>query len=271
MSKSFNEMSEGEQLFYVVSRVIVGIFVLSFIWGSFTVVGAGERGVLVQLGNVKGVRDNGLNFKIPFIQSIRKINVQTQKEQVDASAASSDLQTVTTVVALNYHLDPDAVGKMYQEIGDDYKTKVIDPRIQDVVKATTAKHTAEQLITRREQVKDETTQLLREQLRESYIIVESVAFVNFDFSGSFNNAIEAKVTAEQNALSAKNKLEQVKYEAEQRVTEAKGEAEAIRIQAQAIQSQGGKEYVSLKWVEKWNGQLPNTMLGDNTPLVNIGQ
>ena len=205
----------------------------------------------------------------PIIQKIKKINVQTQKEQVNATAASSDLQTVTTVVALNYHLDPNAVGKLYQEIGDDYKTKVIDPRIQDVVKATTAKHTAEQLITRREQVKDETTQLLREQLRESNIIVESVAFVNFDFSQSFNSAIEAKVTAEQNALSAKNKLEQVKYEADQRITQAKGEAEAIRIQAQAIQAQGGAEYVNLKSVEKWNGQLPTYMMGNSVPFVNL--
>lgn len=249
----------------------VGVIVLvGLVIGSWVVVGAGERGVVLQMGTVKGVMDNGFHFKLPFIQSVAKINVQTQKEQVDATAASSDLQTVTTVVALNYHLEPNAVGKLYQEIGEDYKTKVIDPRIQDVVKATTAKHTAEQLITRREQVKDETTQLLREQLLESHIVVESVAFVNFDFSNSFNAAIEAKVTAEQNALSAKNKLEQVKYEAEQRITQAKGEAEAIRIQAQAIQSQGGAEYVNLKAVEKWNGTLPTYMMsGGSVPFINI--
>lgn len=249
----------------------VGVIVLvGLVIGSWVVVGAGERGVVLQMGTVKGVMDNGFHFKLPFIQSVAKINVQTQKEQVDATAASSDLQTVTTVVALNYHLEPNAVGKLYQEIGEDYKTKVIDPRIQDVVKATTAKHTAEQLITRREQVKDEATQLLREQLLESHIVVESVAFVNFDFSNSFNAAIEAKVTAEQNALSAKNKLEQVKYEAEQRITQAKGEAEAIRIQAQAIQSQGGAEYVNLKAVEKWNGTLPTYMMsGGSVPFINI--
>ena len=254
----------------IVSHTVVGLVGLIILFGSFRVVGAGERGVRVQLGNVKGVVDSGLVFKIPLIQTIKKINVQTQKEQVEASSASSDLQTVHTVVALNYHLDPDAVGKLYQEIGGDYKSKVIDPRIQDVVKATTAKHTAEQLITKREQVKDETTQLLREQLLESHIIVESVAFVNFDFSKSFNDAIEAKVTAEQSALSAKNKLEQVKYEAEQRITQAKGEAEAIRIQAQAIQSQGGAEYVNLKAVEKWNGTLPTYMMsGGSVPFINI--
>lgn len=257
---------DGVKIF---KHIAIALIALVLLLGSFVIVGAGERGVLLQLGNVKGVRGSGIQFKFPFLQTIRKVNVQTQKEQVDATAASSDLQTVNTVVALNYHIDPSAVDKLYRDIGMDYKTKVIDPRIQDIVKATTAKHTAEQLITKREQVKDETTELLREQLRASYIVVESVAFVNFNFSKSFNDAIEAKVTAEQSALSAKNKLEQVKYEAEQRVTEAKGEAEAIRIQAQAIQQQGGKEYVSLKWVEKWNGQLPTTMLGDNTPLINL--
>jgi regulator of protease activity HflC (stomatin/prohibitin superfamily) len=105
------------------------------------------------------------------------------------------------------------------------------------------------------------------------IVVDQVNITNFDFSQSFNAAIEAKVTAEQSALAAKNKLEQVKFEAEQRVTQAKGEAEAIKIQAAAIQAQGGQEYVSLKWVEKWNGALPTTQLGNSgfTPLISISK
>ena len=100
-------------------------------------------------------------------------------------------------------------------------------------------------------------------------MVDELSIVNFDFSNSFNSAIEAKVTAEQNALAAKNKLEQVKFEAEQRITQAKGEAEAIRIQAQAIQNQGGAEYVNLKAIEKWNGDLPTYMMGNSVPFVNI--
>ena len=107
--------------------------------------------------------------------------------------------------------------------------------------------------------------------QEEFIVVHEVSIVNFNFSKSFKEAIEAKVTAEQQALAAKNKLEQVKYEAEQRISQAQGEAEAIRIQAQAIQNQGGAEYVNLKAIEKWNGQLPAYMLGDSVPLINLNR
>jgi regulator of protease activity HflC (stomatin/prohibitin superfamily) len=137
------------------------------------------------------------------------------------------------------------------------------------VKASTANYTAEELITKREVVRQTIQDSLTERLKQNYVDVTGVSIVDFNFSPSFNQAIEAKVTAEQNALAAKNKLEQVKYEAEQRVEQAKGEAEAIKIQTQAIQSQGGRDYVNLKAIEKWNGELPQQMMGGAVPFVNI--
>jgi len=251
-------------------RIVLPILILIVIFGSFVIVGAGERGVVITLGKVSDtVFTEGLHFKIPIIQNIEKLDVKTQKEQVDASAASKDLQTVTAKVALNYHLDATNVNRLWQSIGSDYKTRIIDPAIQEAVKAVTAKYTAEELITMRPQVKEDAKLALTERLTKEFIIVDELSIVDFDFSPSFNDAIEAKVTAEQNALAAKNKLEQIKYEAEQRVTQAKGEAEAIRIQAQAIQNQGGAAYVNLKAVEKWNGTLPTYMMGDTVPFVNL--
>ena len=251
-------------------QIVVAVIVLIIIFGSFVIVGAGERGVVVTLGKVSDrVLSEGLHLKIPLIQKIEKLDVKTQKEQVDASAASKDLQTVTAKVALNYHLDAEKVNRLWQSIGSEYKTRIIDPAIQEAVKAVTAKYTAEELITLRAQVKEDAKLALAERLPREFIIVDELSIVDFDFSQSFNDAIEAKVTAEQNALAAKNKLEQIKYEAEQRVTQAKGEAEAIRIQAQAIQQQGGAAYVNLKAVEKWNGTLPTYMLGDTVPFVNL--
>ena len=205
----------------------------------------------------------------PITSSILIFDVRIQKEAVQASAASKDLQTVTTTLALNYHLDPEKVDQLYQKIGKDYKERIIDPAVQEAIKSITAKYTAEELITKRELVKQEVKIALFERLKGDFIAVDDLSIVNFDFSSSFNAAIENKVTAEQDALAAKNKLEQVKFEAEQRVAEAKGEAEAIKIQAQAITQQGGADYVKLKSIEKWNGVLPVYSLGNSVPLINL--
>lgn len=253
-------------------HIVLWLFIFFTLMGCWTIISPGERGVVIQLGSVQDkIMTEGFNLKFPWVQKVKHLDVKTQKEEVGVSAASKDLQTVTTKIALNYHLTPDRVNKLWQLVGAEYKTRIIDPAIQEAVKASTAKFTAEELITKRQEVKEQTKLVLSDRLAREFIYVDELSIVDFDFSKSFNDAIEAKVTAEQNALAAKNKLEQVKFEAEQRITQAKGEAEAIRIQAQAITSQGGREYVNLKWVEKWSGILPQTMLGENTPLVNINQ
>jgi len=200
------------------------------------------------------------------------MTVQTQKYEADLSAASKDLQTVSTKIAINYRVNDASVVELYRTVGVDYSVKVIQPLEQEANKAITAEFTAEELITKREEVKNRMKSLLVERLAPRGIIVEELSIVNFDFSESFNAAIENKVTMQQNALAAQNKLEQVKFEAEQRVAQATAEAEAIKIQASAIQAQGGANYVQLKWVEKWNGVQPVTMMttGANTGmLINI--
>lgn len=262
---------EDKVIIKIVSLVVLGIAVLVTLFGSFTLVGAGERGVLLTLGKVEDkILTEGFNLKIPFIQSVKKLDVKTKKEEIDATAASKDLQTVTARIALNYHLRPDTVNKLWQTIGRDYNERIIAPSIQEAVKSATAKYTAEELITKRPNVKEDIKNILLERLQEENIIVDEFSIIDFNFSKSFNDAIEAKVTAEQNALAAKNKLEQIKYEAEQRIVTAKGEAEAIKIQAEAIQTQGGAAYVQLKALEKWNGILPTYMMGgQSVPFINI--
>lgn len=259
-------------------KLVVGLvigfvaFIVLLIINPFVTVSAGERGVVLNWGAVSGeVLNEGIHWVTPIKQSVQKLDVRVQKEQAGVGAASKDLQTVTAEVALNYHLQEDKVNLIWQKIGKDYKERVIDPAIQEAVKAVTAKFTAEELITKREQVKEETKLALRARLAEDFITVDELSIVNFEFSNSFNDAIEAKVTAEQNALASKNQLEQVKYEAEQRIVQARGEAEAIKIQAQAIQNQGGAEYVRLKAIEKWNGNLPTYTLGNSVPFINITQ
>ncbi len=245
--------------------VIIAVIIL-----AFTMLGSikqGQVGIKTRFSAVTGaVLQPGLYVKLPFIESVKKIDVQTQKEQVEATAASKDLQNVTTTIALNYSIDQSKVAELYSNIGTSYKERVIDPYIQESVKATTANFTAEELITKREVVSDEIKTHLSERLSSLGIITQGLSIVDFKFSASFNEAIESKVTAEQNALAAKNKLSQVQYEAQQAVEEAKGKAEALRIESSAINS--NPQILQLRAIEKWDGVMPQ-VTGGSTPFVNI--
>lgn len=232
--------------------LLVGI-VLFFIFKPFTIISAGERGVVTRNGAVNRMMEPGIHYKTPLFEHVISMDVTTQKEEIDVSAASKDLQSVNTKIALNYALQADKVDAIYTDLRSDYSDRVVAPAIQEAVKSATARYTAEELITKREEVKAVIVEDLKKRLTPRFIIVQDLLITNFDFSEQFNTAIESKVRAEQDALASKNKLEQTKYEAEQTVTKAKAEAESIRIQAQAITQQGGAEYVRLKTVEKWNG------------------
>jgi regulator of protease activity HflC (stomatin/prohibitin superfamily) len=162
---------------------------------------------------------------------------------------------------------PDQAARVYQEVGVDYKERLVDPALQEAVKASTAKYTAEELITKREEVRESIKSHLKEKLESRGIDVDDFNIVNFEFSESFNVAIENKVTAEQSALAAKNKLEQIKFEADQRIAAARGTAEAIRIEADALKS--NPQVLQLRAIEKWDGRLP-AVSGGAAPFVNVG-
>lgn len=265
-----NELTPGAKIFIWCIGIFVAIMIVLII-NPFFIVSAGERGIVLRWGNVDRVMSEGIHWLTPIAENVEKLDIKTQKEESKADSASKDLQVVTTVIALNYHLESEKVGELWKTIGADYKSRIIDPAIQEAVKAATAKYTAEELITKRSAVKDEIKLNLSERLIKEFIVVDELSIVDFNFSSSFNSAIEAKVTAEQNALAAKNKLEQVKFEAEQRISQAKGEAEAIRIQSQAIESQGGAAYVQLQAIKQWKGDVPQYMMGNAVPFINLGK
>lgn len=257
----------GLGFFGFVGALLVGVVLLLM---SVTHIAPGYHGMRMHLSTpTDKVYSSGWYFINP-IDNVIEFETRQQKLEATAAAASKDLQNVNTSVAINYELNPEMLKTLYLQVGKEYESRVFLPAIQESVKAATAKFTAEQMVTQREEVKASINEDLKARLAPLGINVKDVLITNFEFSASFNAAIEAKVTAEQQALTAKNKLEQTKYEAEQRIAQAKGEAEAIRIQAQAIQNQGGAEYVNLKAIEKWNGNLPTYMLGNGSvPFVNI--
>lgn len=244
-----------------------GALILLLILNPFGTVGAGERGVLLRFSAVTGkIYNEGLYFRWPLIEQVVLMDIKVQKNQVEATAASKDLQTVHSDVAFNFHISPNSVASIYQEVGIDYNQRIIAPTLQESVKASTAKFTAEELITKRELVRNEAKTALREKLEPRGIIVDEFNIVNFSFSNTFNSAIEAKVTAEQSALAARNKLEQIKFEADQRIAEARGKAEAIRVESEALRS--NPAILELRALEKWDGVLPQ-VTGSSVPFINL--
>lgn len=248
-------------------KAIIMLIVFIFLSSAVGTIGAGERGVLLQFGAVQdNVLEEGLYFKIPFAQKVIKMDVKVQKDQVSATAASKDLQMVSSDIALNYHLIPSEVNSVWQEVGRDYNLRVISPAIQEAVKATTAKFTAEELITRREEVKEDIKLNLTNRLITRGIFVDDFNIINFDFSSSFNEAIEQKVTAEQLKLKAERDLERIEIEKAQMIMTAQGKAEAIRIEANALTQ--NPQVIQLRWIEKWNGLVP-TYWGEATPFIGL--
>lgn len=280
---------EREQIHEYVQRrgkhFIVAVIILVLLTSSMGTVSAGERGIKTRFGAIVGVVPQGLYFKIPFIETVHKMDVKTRTVNYDKNGsegdardtsqlfgASKDLQDVQIGVVVNYHINPDKVAAIFAQYSstDNYEANVIEPIIREVVKSTSAQYTAEELVTKRAEYSDKVNSTLAERLVGKDAVLERFSVTNFEFSKAFAQAIEAKVTAVQNAEAAKNKLEQVKFEAQQTVEAAKATAEAQRIQSEALQSQGGKDFVQLKAVEKWDGHLPQQMIpGSAVPFLKL--
>jgi prohibitin 2 len=208
-------------------------------------------------------------MKLPFIEQVHIIDLKVKTVDYDKngvegdsvdtsslSASSKDLQEVWANVVVNYKVNPEKATDIFVQYknAEQFGFNVIEPIIRQTVKSVTAQYTAEELVTKRLEISDKVNALLATEIPENGATLVLANLTNFDFSTGFKQAIEAKVTAVQNAEAQKNKLEQVKYEAQQTIEKAKAEAEAIRISAQAINSQGGADYVQLKAIEKWSGQ-----------------
>ncbi len=267
-------MDSGTKAVITVAAGVLGLGLI-FMLSPFTIVGAGERAVITNLGVVDRVLEPGMHWVTPITESVNSFDVQTQKESTDAKSASKDLQDVSASIAVTYNVDPAGLKELYTTIGTDYARKIIDPSLQEGIKAATANYTAEELITKRAIVTEEILTAVKKGVMErtkgaDLITVTAIAITDFKFSESFNQSIEAKVKAEQDALTAKNKLEQVKYEAAQTVASAQAQAEAIKIQASAINSQGGADYVQLQAISKWDGHLPEQFVpGSAIPFLNL--
>ena len=252
---------------------IAGVVIFMLILATYFGVDAGDRGVVLRFGEVNRVVDPGPHFKIPLAEEVVFMSVRVQKTTTKTEAASRDLQVVQTTMVLNYNLEPSKAGSMYSNIGLNYNERVIDPAVKESFKAAAARYTAEELISKRETLKTEVRNYLRDRLQVFGVVVVELSITDFEFSQEFNKAIESKQTAEQNALRAKRDLERIKVEAEQKIASARAEAEALRLQRQVISPeliQLRQIEAQIKAIEKWDGKLPN-VTGGTVPFIQVGK
>ncbi len=291
--KSYDRRTpEGEPLEYTGSRSIMGlnklkilaaiitfIVIIVILSESVVIVQAGHRGVVLYVGAVENkVLGEGLHFIIPFAEQVIQLEVRTLKFQADASAASNDLQEVATVIALNYHIDPNDANIIYQQLGADYSDRIIAPTIQESVKASVAKFNAEELITKRETAKAVIAQAIRNTLSSRDITVETVFITDFKFSEAFASQVESKVVAFQKYLTEQNNLRAVQVVANQTVVQAQaqarsnvaraeGESQAIKVITEQLRQ--SPQYLQWQSINRWNGQMPYSLGSGGFPFFQL--
>lgn len=260
------------KLFPIIRDAVLAFLTLVTILGSFTTVGVGQVSVITRLGSVNREVGSGVHVKIPWgIEHSNKFDVKTQKDTAEAAAASQDLQDVQATVVTNYHIEAGKVGELFRTVGTDYKARIIDPAIQESLKAATAKYPIGELITKRAEVKETTLKALQSRLAFRGIMVEDISLTNFEFSTAYKGAITQKQVAEQQAQQAKYLAEKANNEAEAAINQARGQAESQRL----LNETASDKTIELKQLEtqqqaiaKWNGSMPSYYGGGNL-LFNI--
>lgn len=234
----------------------------------FAMVGPGERGIKIRLGEVQPqVYGEGLHLVFPFIQKFKTMDVKTQKDTFTTPVYTKDIQQARITYVINYNIQPDKVNKLFQEVGTDYTSKILTPVVEGTIKDIIGKWNAQDLIANREKATGDILFKLQDQLSDNYIRVSDFQMIDINYSQTFEKAIESKVTAEQEALRAKNKTVQVQEEARQKVIAAEAEAKSMAIRAQALSQ--NKSLVQYEAVQKWDGKMPQYMLGNSVPFINV--
>lgn len=250
---------------------IIIILIIIILCNSFKTIPTGFVGVKTQFGKVQDdVLQEGLNGKIPFIEKIVLIDCKTKKVEVTAESSSKDLQTVKVTIAVNYNVNKDTANKLYKEVGTDYENIIIAPAIQESIKSIMAQYTAEELITKRAEVSAMIHEALFNKIQNRGFDVTEFNITNINFSDAFDQAIEAKAVKQQEVETAKAELEKQKIQNEKEISVAEKDAEVMRLQNQEITDktlQLKALEIKQKMVEKWNGQFPSTMLGEDTSAL----
>ena len=265
----------------LIGVIFLAIFAVILVSSSFVVIPAGHTGVALTFGKVEDVvLQEGLHFKVPFVQKIVVVDNRIVKLDVNTEAFSKDLQTITTVVAVNYHVGKENSQTLYKNVGMGFEEVLITPAVNEVLKAVTAKYTAVELVSSRAEVSMLLDDGLNEKLNNYGIFINELNIINWDFSEEYINAVEAKQVAEQNLIKTRTEQEQAlviaNTEAQKRVIAAEAEANEIKLLAQAnaesnrILTESISELlIKYQTVAKWDGKLPTVMSGANNLLIDV--
>ena len=246
----------------IARQLTIVLVLITIISTSFSIVNAGERGVLMKFGEVQEkILGEGIHLIIPIVNTVQKLSVRVQKQEIVSEAASKDLQKVSTDIALNWHIIPEEANVIFQQIGDENQIiqRIINPAIEEVLKSLMAKYTAEEIITKREEVKARIDDSLTQRLVSYHIAVDDTSLVQAEFSKVFSAAVEAKQVSQQEAKQAGYLALKAAQEAEAKVNLAKGEAEAHRLLRENLTP----EILKKQAIEKWDGKLP-LIIGKDT-------
>ena len=247
---------------------VLAVFVVLVCCLSFYTIRSTERGVLSTFGKVSdNVIEDGLHVKVPFIQTIKRVNVQQKKFDGKEASYTRDVQTSEVEYTINYDLVRENVSKLMKNVGDDYHNRIVVPFIRSAMKESFGNFAATEIVENRDVVRREIEQQLRRTLDSTYFMNIQFQLVNIDFDDEFENAIKDKQVAEQNALKAKNVTIQVEEQAKQTRIKAEADAEAMRIKANALES--NPKLVNYEAVQKWNGVMPQYMLGNSVPFIDL--
>lgn len=248
--------------------IILLIITFIVICNPIAMVGVGERGVKVTLGKVSPESySEGIHLITPFISKIKTMNVKTQKDNIITSVYTKDIQQAKISYVVNYNLQPENAHKMYREVGTQYRDTILMPVVEGNIKDVIGKWNAQDLVANREEATNDILEKLKAQLSDKYINVTGFQIVNINYSEVFERAIESKVTAEQEALKAKNKTVQIEEEAKQKLISAEAEAKSMSIRANALTK--NKALVDYEAVQKWDGKMPTYMMGNSIPFINV--
>lgn len=262
-----NEKKNLSVFRYVCYGVLV-LFAVLVLCSTFYTIRSTERGVLSTFGKVSDVViDDGLHVKIPFIQSVKRINVQQKKFDGLEASYTKDVQTSDVEYTINYDLVRENVSKLMKNVGEDYHNRIVVPFIRSAMKESFGNFAATEIVENRDVVRREIEQSLRRTLDSTYFTNVQFQLVNIDFDDDFEKAIKDKQVAEQNALKARNVTIQVEEQAKQTRIKAEADAEAMRIKATALES--NPKLVNYEAVQKWNGVMPTYMLGNSVPFIDL--
>lgn len=262
MKKLFNfKKEDGEYNFSkIIVFSVIGLFLIITIFCSFTTIKSGEVGLKTRFGKIVNTSLNeGINFKIPYIERIVKVNIKVQKVELKTESSSKDLQTIKTKLAINYRVSNDKAVSLYKTVGSSYEETILQPAIQESIKAIMSQYTAEQTITLRNEVSDKCLQEIQTRVEKYGIVIDEFNIIDLDFSEAYNQAIEEKQVAEQKVLTAQQELEKTKIEAEKKVVEARATKEANELLNQTLSD----EVLLKQFIEKWDGKLPETYAGND--------